>query len=69
MGKNIDLCVKLFKKGSVLLIPAVKFPGNVTKAKYAILLEDADALYKRGRITACLTTSRKFSRLKSWHSV
>ena len=67
MGKNVDLTVQLFKKGTVVLIPSVKFPDGVTKPKYAILLENADALYKRGYIIACFTTSRKMNRLYSWH--
>ncbi len=66
MGKNTDITVQFFKRGTVILMPAVKFPGGTTKTKYAVLLEDGGALYKRGRITACLTTSRKFKRIKSW---
>lgn len=69
MGKNLDLSIQLYKKGSVLLIPAVTFPDGKTKAKYAILLEDASLLYKRGYIVACFTTSKKFDRFYSWHIV
>jgi hypothetical protein len=69
MGKNLDLSLQLYKKGTVLLIPAVTFPGGTTKPKYAILLEDADVLYKRGHIIACFTTSKKFDRFYSWHVV
>ena len=45
MGKNLDLSLQLYKKGSILLIPAVEFPGGQVKAKYAILLEDGSVLY------------------------
>lgn len=59
MGKNLDFSLQLFKKGTVILIPAVPFSSGVTKAKFAVLLENADVLYKRRTITACLKTSRK----------
>ena len=66
MGGNLDLSVQLFKKGAIIFIPSVSFKTGVTKPKYAVLLEDANILYKKETITACLTTSRKFKRLKSW---
>jgi len=69
MGKSLDFSLQLFKKGTVIFIPAVPFSTGVTKAKFAILLENADVLYKRRTITACLTTSRKFRRFKSWFVV
>lgn len=66
MPKNLDLAIQLFRKGSIILIPDVHFPGGVVKAKFGILLEDAASLYKTGTITICLTTSRKFKKLMSW---
>ena len=69
MGRNLDVSLQLFRKGTVILIPEVKFKDGVSKPKYAILLEDTDSLYKNGTITACLTTSRKFKTLKSWFVV
>lgn len=69
MGKNLDISLQLFKKGTVILIPQVKFDNGVTKAKYAILLEDAEGIWRNGRVLACLTTSKKFRRTKSWFSI
>lgn len=69
MGKNLDISFQLFKKGTVVLVPQVKFDNGITKAKYAVLLEDAESIWKNGRILACLTTSRKFRRIKSWFSI
>ena len=66
MGKNVDLSVQLYKKGTVLLVPSVSFPGGTTKAKYAILLEDADILYVRGSVIACFTTSKKLDKQYRW---
>lgn len=66
--RNLDIAVQLIRKGSVLLIPALKF--NTTgeaKPKYCVALEDGDSFWKKGRcILACLTTSRAPVRLKSW---
>lgn len=69
MGNNLNLSIQLYKKGSVLFIPAVTFPDGETKPKYAILLEDASIIYKRGYTVACFTTSREFDRFYSWHVV
>lgn len=65
--RNLAIATQLIKKGSVLLIPAVKFDNSVTKAKYCVSLEDGDAFWKKGRcILACFTTSRVPKSLKPW---
>ena len=69
MAKNLDIVGQLFRQGTVLLIPKVEFDTGVSKPKYVVLLEDISALFKRGRILGCMTTSKKFSRKKSWFSV
>ena len=66
MPKNLDLAIQLFRKGSIILIPDVHFPGGVVKAKFGVLLDDASLLYESGAIKVCLTTSRRFKKLMSW---
>lgn len=65
--RNLDIATKLIRKGSVLLIPDVRFSGGVIKSKYCVALEDGDAFWRKGRcILACFTTSRVPIKLRPW---
>ena len=65
--RNLAIATSVIKKGTVLLVPDVKFPGGVVKSKYCVALEDGNCFWKRGGcLLACFTTSKPPSKLKSW---